>query len=353
MHLSDLWFIASATLWTGYFVLEGFDFGVGILLPVLGRDDTTRRVLINTIGPVWDGNEVWLLTAGGATFAAFPAWYASMFSAFYLPLLLILVALIVRGVAFEYRGKRDGARWRRGWDGAIFFGSLLPAILWGVAFGNIVRGIQLNAAHNYVGSFFDLLNPYALLGGLTTLALFVTHGAIVLSLKTKGAVRGRARVVASRTGVVTLAAAAGFLVWTQLSYGDLASALLAAVAAAALAAGLAANQYRREGVAFAGTAVAIAAATVSLFVALYPDVLPSTLNAAYSLTVGNASATAKTLAIMTVVAVIFLPLVLLYQGWTYWVFRKRIGTGDMPGPVPGIPRPEGPTGSAGQVKTAR
>jgi cytochrome bd ubiquinol oxidase subunit II len=353
VHLSDLWFIAIATLWTGYFVLEGFDFGVGILLPVLGRDDTTRRVLINTIGPVWDGNEVWLLTAGGATFAAFPAWYASMFSAFYLPLLLVLVALIVRGVAFEYRGKRDEARWRRGWDSAIFFGSLVPAILWGVAFGNIVRGIRLNAAHNYVGSFFALLNPYALLGGLTTLALFVTHGAIFAALKTKGDVRRRARVLATPAGVAALVSAAAFLVWTQLSYGDLASALLAAVAAVALAAGVLVNRSGREGLAFAGTAAAIAAATASLFVALYPDVLPSTINTTYSLTVSNASATAKTLAIMTVVAVIFLPLVLLYQGWTYWVFRKRIGTSDIPGPVPGAPQAEGPAGSAGQAKTVR
>ena len=355
MHLSDLWLIAIATLWTGYFVLEGFDFGVGILLPVLGRDETTRRVLINTIGPFWDGNEVWLLTAGGATFAAFPAWYASMFSAFYLPLLLVLVALIVRGVAFGYRGKRDSVRWRHGWDGAIFVGSLLPAILWGVAFGNIVRGIRLNAAGNYVGSFFDLLNPYALLGGLTTLALFVTHGATFLSLKTTGDVRARARAAAGRTGIVALFAA-GFLAWTQVSYGGLVSALLAGLAALALAAGVAANlssSAPHERIAFTGTAVAIAAATVSLFVAFYPDVLPSTINTAYSLTVSNASATAKKLAVMTVVAVIFLPLAPLYQGWTYWVFRRRIGTGDIPGPVALAGPPEGPAGSAGKVETAR
>ncbi len=171
MHLSDLWFIAIALLWSGYFVLEGFDFGVGILLPILGRadgrsDDTTRRVMINTIGPVWDGNEVWLLTAGGATFAAFPDWYAAMFSAFYLPLLLILVALIIRGVAFEFRGKRDDPRWRLGWDTAIFVGSLVPALLWGVAFGNILHGLPLNAAGNFTGNFLTFLNPYALPAGL-------------------------------------------------------------------------------------------------------------------------------------------------------------------------------------------
>src|SRR5579859_3892025 len=194
MNLATFWFILIAILWSGYFVLEGFDFGVGILTPFLGRDDGERRTMINTIGPVWDGNEVWLLTAGGATFAAFPAWYAAMFSAFYLPLLLILVALICRGVAFEYRGKRDSASWRRNWDLAIFFGSLLPALLWGVAFGNIVRGIKLDGAHHYVGNFFDFLNPYALLGGLTTLALFLLHGAIFLILKTSGPLPAAARL---------------------------------------------------------------------------------------------------------------------------------------------------------------
>ena len=217
MHRSDLWFILIATLWTGYFVLEGFDFGIGILLPVLGRNDTERRVLINTIGPVWDGNETWLVTAGGATFASFPAWYASMFSAFYLPLLVIVAALIVRGLAFEYRGKGDTLRWRAWWDTAIFVGSLLPAILWGVVFGNILHGIRLDAAHNYVDSFTDLLNPYALLGGLTTLTLFVAHGAVFAALKTNGGIRDRARRLAGRTGVAAIAATAGFLAWTETS----------------------------------------------------------------------------------------------------------------------------------------
>ncbi len=339
MHLSDLWFILIATLWTGYFVLEGFDFGIGILLPVLGRNDTERRVLINTIGPVWDGNETWLVTAGGATFASFPAWYASMFSAFYLPLLLIVAALIVRGVAFEYRGKGDTLRWRAWWDTAIFVGSLLPAILWGVAFGNILRGIRLDAAHNYVGSFTDLLNPYALLGGLTTLTLFVAHGAVFAALKTAGGIRERARRLAGRTGVVAIAATAGFLAWTETSRSGAtaaaASIALAAFAVAALTSGVVAVRTGREGIAFAGTAVAIAAVTVAMFTALYPDVLPSTINPAYTLTTANASSTPKTLAVMTVVAVIFLPFVLLYQGWTYWVFRKRISTADIPVPASG------------------
>src|SRR5690349_15461642 len=218
MELTTVWFALIAVLWAGYFLLEGFDFGVGILLPVLARDDRERRLLINTIGPVWDGNEVWLLVAGGATFAAFPEWYATLFSGFYLPLLVILVALILRGVAFEYRGKVDSPTWRRRWDACIIGGSLVPALLWGVAFGNIVRGVKLDANHEYVGSFLDLLNPYALLGGLTTLALFTLHGAVFLALKTDGAVRRRAGELAVRLGVVTVVVAGGFLLWTQLSH---------------------------------------------------------------------------------------------------------------------------------------
>jgi len=333
VHLSDLWFIAIAVLWAGYFVLEGFDFGVGILLPVLGRDDRERRVMINTIGPVWDGNEVWLLTAGGATFAAFPGWYAAMFSAYYLPLLIVLIALILRGVAFEYRGKREGARWRLGWDGALFAGSLIPAIVWGVAFGNVLRGIPLNAAHNYAGNFLTLLNPYALLGGLTTLALFTLHGAVFLALKTTGDLRRRANALSWKLGAAAVAAGGGFLAWTEASYRapghtgatGAASVALAAAAAVALIIAVLASRAGREGAAFAGNAAAIAAATGALFTALYPRVLPSTLTAAGTLTTANASSTAKTLAVMTVVAAIFLPFVLLYQGWTYWVFRRRIG----------------------------
>ena len=350
MHLSDLWFIAIATLWAGYFVLEGFDFGVGILLPVLGRDQTRRRIMINTIGPTWDGNEVWLLTAGGATFAAFPGWYASMFSAFYLPLLLILVALIFRGVAFEYRGKRESAAWRRGWDAAIFGGSLLPAILWGVAFGNVLRGIPLDASHNYTGNFFTMLNPYSLLGGVATLTLFLFDGALFLALKTTGELRREATVTARLAGAAAVVAGGGFLAWTEVSYRaaghvatGAASVALAAVAAADLLTALAANARGREGVAFGAAAGGIAAATAALFTALYPNVLPSTINAAYTLTTGNASSTAKTLAVMTVVACIFLPFVLAYQAWSYWVFRKRLGAPPQSSEPPQAPDPRQPT----------
>jgi cytochrome d ubiquinol oxidase subunit II len=329
MTLPDLWFLLIAVLWTGYFVLEGFDFGVGILLPVLGRDEARRRVLINTIGPVWDGNEVWLLVAGGATFAAFPEWYAALFSGFYLPLLLILVALIVRGVAFEYRGKVDSARWRRNWDLAIVAGSLVPALLWGVAFGNIVRGVRLSAEHLYVGSFLDLLNPYALLGGLTTLVVFILHGAVFLALKTTVEIRAQARRVAGLVGLAAVPVAAGFLLWTQLSRGDAATAVTGLAAAVFLAGALVANRAAREGWAFLATALCIVAATATLFLALFPAVLPSTVDAANSLTVTNASSTPYTLKIMTWVAVAFTPIVLLYQGWTYWVFRRRVGVENM------------------------
>src|SRR5690242_16933048 len=195
MELTDVWFLLIAVLWTGYLVLEGFDFGVGLLLPVVAKDAVDRQVTLRTIGPVWDGNEVWLLVAGGATFAAFPLWYASLFSGFYLALLVILVALIVRGIALEYRNKVDDATWHRRWDLAIVIGSAVPALLWGVALANIVRGVPLDADHNFTGTFFTLLNPYALLGGLTTLVLFALHGAVFLALKTHGPVRDRARAL--------------------------------------------------------------------------------------------------------------------------------------------------------------
>jgi cytochrome d ubiquinol oxidase subunit II len=336
MSLNDVWFLLIAVLWTGYFILEGFDFGVGMLLPVLGRDEARRRVLINTIGPVWDGNEVWLLVAGGATFAAFPEWYASLFSGFYLALLVILVALILRGVAFEYRGKIDSVRWRRGWDACIVGGSAVPALLWGVAFGNIVRGVRLDANHQYVGTFFDLLNPYALVGGLTTLSLFLTHGAVFLALKTTGEVRDEARRFAAKAGLSTVVIAAAFLLWTQVAHGTGLTWVTAAVAAVALVGALALNQAAREGWAFVAMVVTIVAATATLFLNLYPNVLPSSIDPAFSLTVTNAASTPYTLKIMTWVAVAFTPVVLAYQGFTYWVFRRRIGVRDIPA-VSGLP----------------
>jgi len=324
MNLATFWFVLIAILWSGYFVLEGFDFGVGILLPFLGRDDTDRRVMVNTIGPVWDGNEVWLLTAGGATFAAFPAWYATLFSGFYLPLLIILVALIVRGVCFEFRSKVESPRWRANWDRALFLGSALPALLWGVAFANIVRGVPLNAAHVYTGNLLTLLNWYGLLGGLVTLSLFTLHGALFLGLRTDGELRQRARRTAVGAAAAAIPLGAIFLAVTQVSHGRPATDITAAVAAVALIGAAAAALRGREGWAFAGTAITLVLAVATLFGDLWPNVMPSSTSAAYNLTVTNASSAHYTLVVMSWVALVFTPIVLGYQGWTYWVFRKRL-----------------------------
>ncbi|GAA3864424.1 cytochrome d ubiquinol oxidase subunit II [Leifsonia kafniensis] len=324
MDLNYLWFWIIAVLFIGYFVLDGFDFGVGMSLPFLGKDDTDRRVLINTIGPVWDLNETWLIVAGAALFASFPEWYATMFSGFYLPLLIILLALIARGVSFEYRHQRPESRWKAWFDGMIIVGSAVPALLWGVAFANVVRGVPLDAGHNYIGTFFDLLNPYALLGGLTTLLLFFTHGVVFVALKTEGDIRVRARSLAIRSGVVTILVAASFLVWTTLAYGTVASALLALGAALTLVASFVANLRGKEGWAFALMAATIALAVLTLFASLFPDVMPASNNPANSLTIENASSTPYTLSVMSWTALIAAPVILLYQGWTYWIFRKRV-----------------------------
>ncbi|MET9801888.1 cytochrome d ubiquinol oxidase subunit II [Streptomyces sp. NPDC006368] len=326
MELHDVWFVVIAVLWTGYFFLEGFDFGVGVLTKLLARNRVEKRVLINTIGPVWDGNEVWLLTAAGATFAAFPDWYATLFSGFYLPLLLILVCLIVRGVAFEYRAKRPEERWQHNWEQAIFWTSLIPAFLWGVAFGNIVRGVKIDATKEYVGTLLDLFNPYALLGGLVTLTLFTFHGTVFTALKTVGDIRVRARKLAFALGLVTSVAALAFLGWTQVSRGDGTSLVSMVIAVVALVVAIVMIKAGREGWSFALSGVTIAAAVAMLFLTLFPNVMPSSLNPDWSLTVTNAASSPYTLKIMTWCAAIATPLVLLYQSWTYWVFRKRIGT---------------------------
>ena len=324
MDLAVLWFWIVAFLFVGYFVLDGFDFGVGMSLPFLAKDDTDRRVLINTIGPVWDLNETWVIVAGASLFAAFPEWYATLFSGFYLALLLILVALIARGVSFEYRHQRPEAEWKRRFDWMIIVGSAVPALLWGVAFANIVQGVPLDADHNYTGTLFDLLNPYALLGGLTTLLLFFTHGVVFAALKTDGEIRERARRLAARAGVLTIVVAAAFLLWTGFAHGTAWFWGLAAVAALALIGGWLANGRGAERTAFALMAVTIGAAVFALFAALFPDVMPASNDPANSLTIANASSTPYTLTVMSWTALIFLPLILAYQGWTYWVFRKRV-----------------------------
>ncbi|MBT2518914.1 cytochrome d ubiquinol oxidase subunit II [Streptomyces sp. ISL-90] len=324
MDLSVLWFWIVAFLFVGYFVLDGFDFGVGMSLPLLGRDETDRRVLINTIGPVWDLNETWVIVAGASLFAAFPEWYATLFSGFYLPLLLILLALIARGVSFEYRHQRPEAAWKRRFDGMITVGSAVPALLWGVAFANIVQGVPLDAGHNYTGTLVDLLNPYALLGGVTTLLLFLTHGAVFVSLKTEGELRHRARHLATRAGAVTIVVATAFLLWTGLAFGTPWFWVFALVAAAALIGGWLANTRSAERTAFTLLAITVAAAVLGLFSALFPEVMPASNDPANSLTIANASSSTYTLTVMSWTALIFLPLVLAYQGWTYWVFRKRV-----------------------------
>ncbi len=324
MDLPVLWFAIVGLFFVGYFVLDGFDFGVGMSLPFLGKDDTDRRVLINTIGPVWDLNETWVIVAGACLFAAFPEWYATMFSGFYLALLLILAALIARGVSFEYRHQRKHPEWKRRFDLMIVVGSAVPAFLWGVAFGNVVRGIPMDADHNFTGTVFDLLNPFALLTGLATLLVFFTHGVVFVALKTEGEIRERAKRLATRAGVLTIVVGAAFLVAMAFVRATPASLVLSVVAALALVLAVLCNAWGREGRAFTLMAVTIAAVVLAMFTAIFPDVMPASNDPANSLTVWNASSGQYTLTVMSWVALVFVPLVLAYQAWTYWVFRKRV-----------------------------
>ena len=330
LNLETLWFVLIAVLWIGFFFLEGFDFGVGILLPFIGKDDEDRRVMINTIGPTWDGNEVWLLTAGGAMFAAFPEWYATMFSGFFLAFFLLLVALIVRGVAFEYRSKHPTAAWRGMWDGAIFVGSAVPALLFGVAFGNLVRGMEIDAAGEYVGGFWALLNPYALVMGVASFALFTLHGALFLSMKARGDVYDRAVEVAKPLSVAATALMAVAMIWSYFQAdGGTVPGLLPIAAIGLLGVVIWLVYSKMFAWAFAFTGLTIVTTVAAIFVGMYPNVMTSTIDPAYSLTVFNASSTTMTLQIMSVVALIFVPIVLGYQTWSYWVFRKRVGREDV------------------------
>ena len=358
MNLIPFWYIIIAILWTGFFVLEGFDFGVGMLHSVIGTDEAGRRAAINTIGPLWDGNEVWLIVAGAAMFAAFPGWYATMFSAYNLALVLLLMSLIVRGVAFEYRGKRDAARWRRTWDVLLTAGSLLAPLLIGVALAGLLHGLPINSAQNYTGSFWDLLQPYAVFTGVTLVLVCLLHGATFLCLKTTDGMRERSWQVARRVAPFTGAAVIGFIIWTHVTAGTTfflnvieLLAILAVIAAVWLV------YARREGFAFAATTVTIASCILALFVDLYPNVMVSSTNKAYNLTVHNTASGAYSLKAMTVVVIIFLPLVLAYQTWTYYVFRRRVSRqeflpptlspGSAPEPGPRPPAPSEPSGRTG------
>lgn len=351
--LQTLWFVLIGILWVGYFVLEGFDFGVGMLVRTLGRDDAEKRTIIHTIGPVWDGNEVWLITAGGATFAAFPGWYASLFSGFYLALLLILLALIVRGVSFEFWGKQDDPRWRGTWEWMMLIGSLLASLLWGVGFANIIHGVPMNAAHNVTATLWDLLHPYALLGGLTTLTLFLAHGAGFLSLRTEGDLRRRAHRVALAVAPIAAALLGGFVIWTALDQNvggvKISATAIGALAFVAAAAAPALLSRGREGLAFAASAGAISLLFISLLTWLFPNALPSTTSSAFDLTLKAAASNHYTLVVMSVVAAVMLPIVLLYQAWTYWVFRHRLGT-DLFGTPPQTPTPLSVVGQIGRDK---
>jgi len=329
MDLNTLWFVLIAVLFTGFFVLEGFDYGVGILLPFVAKTDAERRRVVNTIGPVWDGNEVWLLTAGGAIFAAFPHWYATLFSGFYLALFLILAALIVRGVAFEFRSKDKSPTWRATWDWMIFVGSLLPALLFGIALANLLKGTPIDASKNFVGGFFDLLSPYTLIAGLASLSLFVTHGAIFLNLKSAEPIRSRSTAAIKKIGpaatVLLLLFVVGTYVWTDVCARlGLNPGLVPLLALGTLL--TAGYLIHREsmGWAFVMTTLAIVFSVATLFMALFPRVMVSSLDPEWSLTIYNASSTPYTLKIMSIVAGIFVPIVLVYQAWTYWVFRHRI-----------------------------
>ena len=329
MDLNTLWFLLIGVLFTGFFVLEGFDYGVGVLLPFLGKTDGERRRILNTIGPFWDGNEVWIITAGGAMFAAFPHWYATLFSGFYLALFLVLAGLILRGVAIEFRSKDERPSWRAAWDWLMCLGSALPALLWGVALANLLKGTPIDAGKTFTGGFLDLLSPYTLLAGLATFALFLTHGAIFVNLKSTDPIRSRAVRVTKRVGpvatVLLLLFAAGTYGWTDV-YARLGvdPGLVPLLALGSLVSAGALIHREKMGWAFAMTTLTILFTVATLFIYLYPRVMVSSLNPEWSLTIYNAASTPYTLKVMSIVAVFFVPIVLAYQAWTYWVFRHRI-----------------------------
>ncbi len=325
MHLHTIWFVLIAIFWVVFFVLEGFDFGVGVLHTFVGKTDTERRVALNTIGPWWDGNEVWLVIAGASMFAAFPGWYATMFSALYLALLIVLAALMARGVAMEFKGKSDARRWRRSWTSCITFGSLLVPLLLGVGLGDLLGGLPINSSHDFTGNFFDLLTAYGLWTGLTLLGLCLLHGATFLKLRTTDLLRERARAAARPLGWAAIALVVGWVIWTRTVAGgpDVPQPCeVLAVIAVVFAARLASSDH--DGWAFTASAVAIAALVGSIFIDLYPNVMVSSTNAAYNLTVNNSASGSYALKVMTIVAVIFFPLALIYQGWSFHVFRGRV-----------------------------
>jgi cytochrome d ubiquinol oxidase subunit II len=341
MQLHTVWFVIIVIFWVGFFVLEGFDFGVGVLHTIVGKTDTERRVALNTIGPFWDGNEVWLVVAGAATFAAFPGWYGTMFSALYLALLVVLASLMARGVAFEYKGKSGNARWQSTWKWCTTIGSLLIPLLIGVGLGDLLNGLPINQNHDFTGNFFDLLTPYGLWTGLTLLGLCLLHGATFLKLKTTDAVRERARGVARPLGLAAIVLVIGHVIWTRsvTTGADVPDPVqILSVIAVIFAARLAISE-EHDGWAFSASAIAVAATVGSIFINLYPNVMISSTNAAYNLTVSNSASGSYALKVMTIVAVIFFPIVLLYQGWSFHVFRARVTSPPAPDAVEAPQRP--------------
>jgi len=352
MAFVPLWFVLIAILWTGFFVLEGFDMGVGMEHGIVGRDEAGRRAAMATIGPLWDGNEVWLIVAVGATFAAFPAWYATMFSAFYLLVVIALIALILRGVSFEYRDKRPSPRWQRTWTWLLSVASLLVPLIIGIWLGDLLAGVPINASHTFTGSFGDLLQPYAIFTGITLVGLCVLHGATFIALKTDGAVRGRAAELARFSAPASALLVLAFICWTHAISGK--GALLNPVELIAFLAAIAAGVLafdRREGWAFALTSVVMGLAIVTIFVDLYPRVMVSSTNAAYSLTAQNTASPPYSLKVTTVAALVLLPFVLAYQAWTYYIFRRRVT--ERPSPAPAAPPyPPRPATSGAATATA-
>jgi cytochrome d ubiquinol oxidase subunit II len=335
--LERLWFVIDAIFWIGFFVLEGFDFGVGMLQRFMSKDEGERRVLINSIGPIWDGNEVWLIVAAAVIFAAFPAWYATMISSLYLAVVLVLLALIARGLSFEYRRKIDDPRWRTFWSWSMAVGSALIPLLLGVALGDLLHGLPIDKAGNYTGNFFDLLVPYGLWYGVTLVSLSLFMGVSYLCLKTTGELHDRAHRWSRPIGGIAVLTVFGLLTWTHVGLGKgfFPNPLEVLAMLAVIGGALVAGSKAAEGWMFMAVAVGMAATVASIFAELFPDVMVSSTNHAYNLTIAGTASPAYTLTVMTVVAVIFFPIVLLYQGWSLHVFKRRLS-------VP-APEPEGRT----------
>lgn len=329
MALSELWFLLVGVLFVGFIFLEGFDFGVGMGTKFLARNETEKRVLINTIGPFWDANEVWLLTAGGAMFAAFPHWYATLFSGYYIPFVVLLLALIARGVAFEFRGKAKSTAWVKTWDWAIFLGSLLPPFLLGVLFSSMIKGLPIDADMNMVAGFIDIVNIYTIVGGLAFVLLAFLHGLMFTTLKTEGDLRERANEMARKIYVATAVVVVLFVVLTGVYTDAFATkgAILIPLYTVAIILYLALYpllRNKKEGLSFTTTGLILVLVTASFFIALFPNVLISSIDPAYNLTVYNAASGAYSLKVMTVVAATLVPIVLAYTAWSYYIFRKRV-----------------------------